>query len=96
MADFEHARSLLRLARRDLDTIVAVQYLPAVADEIVGFHAQQAVEKALKSWISAVGLVYPLTHQFTASADTLGGLRCRCPAVPVPHPADALCGAGPL
>jgi hypothetical protein len=63
MADFEHARSLLRLARRDLNAMIGMQDSPLVDDEIIGFHAQQAVEKALKSWISAMGLVYPLTHQ---------------------------------
>ena len=31
-------------------------------DEIFGFHTQQAAEKALKSWLSAVGVAYPKTH----------------------------------
>ena len=32
------------------------------ADEIFGFHAQQAAEKLFKSWIALLGEVYPLTH----------------------------------
>lgn len=32
-------------------------------DRIFGFHAQQAAEKALKSWMAVLGLKYPLTHQ---------------------------------
>jgi HEPN domain-containing protein len=32
------------------------------AEEIFGFHAQQAVEKALKAWIASLGKEYPLTH----------------------------------
>lgn len=63
MADLEHAHSLLRLAQRDLNAVVAMQESALVADEILGFHAQQAVEKALKAWLSAKDLVYPLTHQ---------------------------------
>jgi HEPN domain-containing protein len=63
MADLEHARSLLRLAQRDLNAVIAMQESALVADEILGFHAQQAVEKALKAWLSVKGLVYPLTHQ---------------------------------
>ncbi|HHP7245503.1 MAG TPA: HEPN domain-containing protein [Elainellaceae cyanobacterium] len=32
------------------------------ADEIFGFHIQQAAEKILKAWIAAIGDVYPFTH----------------------------------
>jgi len=32
------------------------------ADEIFGFHAQQAIQKALKAWIATTGHDYPLTH----------------------------------
>lgn len=32
------------------------------ADEIFGFHCQQAAEKALKAWITYAGAVYPKTH----------------------------------
>ena len=36
---------------------------PAVfADEIAGFHAQQAAEKLFKVWIILLGEPYPLTH----------------------------------
>ncbi|HMO85673.1 MAG TPA: HEPN domain-containing protein [Lacipirellulaceae bacterium] len=31
-------------------------------DEIFGFHAQQAAEKALKAWLSFRGLTYSRTH----------------------------------
>ncbi|NGZ29503.1 MAG: HEPN domain-containing protein [Magnetococcales bacterium] len=31
-------------------------------DAIFGFHTQQAVEKLLKAWMSALGLRYPSTH----------------------------------
>lgn len=32
------------------------------ADEVFGFHAQQAIEKSLKAWIIVSGNDYPLTH----------------------------------
>ncbi len=32
------------------------------ADEIFGFHVQQAVEKTLKAWLCAYAVDYPLTH----------------------------------
>ena len=65
MGDFEHARSLARLAHRDLNALIGMQESPLFADEIVGFHVQQAVEKALKAWLSARGCEYPLTHDLS-------------------------------
>ncbi len=53
---------MVRLARRDLNAVIGMQDSPLVDDEIIGFHAQQAVEKALKAWLSARGREYPLTH----------------------------------
>lgn len=32
------------------------------ADEIFGFHVQQATEKCLKAWISSSGEIYPFVH----------------------------------
>lgn len=34
------------------------------ADEIFGFHAQQAAEKLLKAWPALLGATYPITHNF--------------------------------
>lgn len=62
MAMPEHAASMLQMARRDHDALAAMVDLPQVADSIYGFHAQQAVEKALKAWLALRGLQYPLTH----------------------------------
>ncbi|HHY47316.1 MAG TPA: HEPN domain-containing protein [Firmicutes bacterium] len=36
-----------------------------IADEIFGFHAQQAIEKALKAWLALLGVEYPKTHDIT-------------------------------
>lgn len=58
----ELAHAYLRKARQDL---VALRHLLAVADvadEIVGFHAQQAVEKALKGVLLWYGVRFRRTH----------------------------------
>jgi HEPN domain-containing protein len=49
MADAEHASELLRHGRKDLSALCAMSDSEAFADEISGFHAQQAAEKALKA-----------------------------------------------
>lgn len=64
MADLEHANSLLRMAHKDFNALVGMQGNSLFADEIFGFHVQQAVEKALKAWLCFCGAgSYPLTHE---------------------------------
>jgi HEPN domain-containing protein len=63
MSDIDQARSLFRLAGLDIGTLLATANLPQVADSIYGFHGQQAIEKLLKSWLAAKGVLYPKTHQ---------------------------------
>jgi HEPN domain-containing protein len=60
MARLKHAASMLQMARRDHDALLATVALPQVADSIYGFHAQQAVEKALKAWLALRGEHYLL------------------------------------
>lgn len=47
MNDREHAEEILETARRDLRACRAMHDVTDFPDEIFGFHAQQAVEKAL-------------------------------------------------
>jgi len=56
------ARSLARRSRDDLDALVALHELAGIADAIIGFHAQQAVEKALKAAIVNAGGELHRTH----------------------------------
>lgn len=65
MADLEHARSMLRMAHKDFNALVGMQENPLFADEIFGFHVQQAVEKSLKAWLCTCGVIYPLSHDLT-------------------------------
>lgn len=62
MSDLEHARLMLDAARRDLAAVAGMADACVFAEEIFGFHAQQAVEKALKGWLSLAGVLYPRTH----------------------------------
>jgi len=66
MSDVEEAREMFAMARKDFDAIKAMVGQPAFADEIFGFHAQQAVEKAFKAWLSLIGCEYPVTHNLSA------------------------------
>jgi len=63
MSDIEQAKSLLRLAHRDVNALRGMRDSPLFADAIFGFHAQQAIEKALKAWLCSSNLLYPLTHE---------------------------------
>jgi HEPN domain-containing protein len=53
---------LLKLARIDLRAISNMLDPEQFDNSIFGFHAQQAVEKALKSWLSLRNIGYPKTH----------------------------------
>lgn len=53
---------LLVLAREDLASAEALDREERVSDAPVGFHAQQAVEKALKAVIASCGEEFPFTH----------------------------------
>lgn len=46
---------------------------PEVADEIVGFHAQQAAEKALKAMLERRSIDYPYTHDLARLLKLLEG-----------------------
>jgi HEPN domain-containing protein len=70
MADIQNARMLLGIAREDFAAMKALRNAENTTDRTFGFHAQQAVEKALKAWLMLLGVSYPYTH----SLDTLLGL----------------------
>jgi HEPN domain-containing protein len=71
MRDPDHARLLLGMARKDLRALEAMLDPDAFAEEIFGFHAQQATEKVLKAWLSLVGRAYPRTHDIGALLEIL-------------------------
>lgn len=61
----ELARLLLQKARQDLALVKNVGDAETVADEIIGFHVQQVIEKALKSVLTRLGIQYEYTHDLS-------------------------------
>jgi HEPN domain-containing protein len=60
--ELEFARALARKAREDLDALMVLHERAGIADAVIGFHAQQAVEKALKAAIVVSGGELRRTH----------------------------------
>jgi HEPN domain-containing protein len=56
------ARRLLAAASEDELAAKSVLRVKGIADPIVGFHAHQAVEKAIKAVLAAEETEFPLTH----------------------------------
>lgn len=71
MRDIEHARMMLVLAREDLTALEIMKESRSISPRIFGFHAQQAVEKTLKAWLSLLGAAYPRTHILNSLFDLL-------------------------
>ena len=96
MSDRKEARALAVAAERDVAALRGMGDAAVFADEIFGFHVQQAAEKLLKAWLALLGETYPLSHDLAALLDMLtargvdigalrrtGGLHalCRSPAL---------------
>ena len=62
MIAYEEAKRMLDLALIDLKTIRKMVDAGEFENSVFGFHAQQAVEKTLKSWLSLRQVTYPKTH----------------------------------
>ncbi|MBI2307062.1 MAG: HEPN domain-containing protein [Rhodocyclales bacterium] len=71
MAEATVALMLLTAARQDAKAFSALAGLADIGDAIVGFHAQQAVEKALKSVLSAHRVEFRRTHDIAELLDLL-------------------------
>ncbi len=73
MSERENAAALLAMAEKDLRALGGMSDAEVFADEVFGFHAQQAAGKALKAWIAALGQEYPLTHNLATLITVLQG-----------------------
>ena len=69
--ELEEAHRLLRLALRDRDTFELLLPLPKATLAAIGFHAQQAVEKALKAVCVLRNIEVRRTHDLAALAQAL-------------------------
>lgn len=65
------------VAQRDLKALAGMMNSAVFADEIFGFHIQQAAEKLLKAWIAAIGEVYPFTHDLGVLLQQLEAQGCK-------------------
>jgi HEPN domain-containing protein len=65
MRSREHAELLLRKASQDIYVLEKLSADPSTPDEILGFHAQQAVEKMLKAALTNRAIRYGRTHDLT-------------------------------
>jgi len=58
----EFAALLLRKAEGDVEVVRALVDNTAITDDAIGFHAQQAIEKAMKAVLAINGVEFPRTH----------------------------------
>ena len=68
----DSAELLLGLAHDDEFAARALLPVEGVADSILGFHCQQAVEKALKAALASRGVEFPHTHDLDGLLELCG------------------------
>lgn len=68
-----HDLAELFLRKADQDMVIVEKGVsdPEIADEIVGFHAQQAAEKILKAVLAHGRIEFPFTHRLADLLDLL-------------------------
>lgn len=88
--DLEEAQLLLRKAREDADAVGKLAADSSIADAIIGFHAQQAAEKALKAVLAASGDDFPWTHDLRYLIERLADIE-----TPLPSPLHEVRVLGP-
>lgn len=71
MIPSEQARLLLRKAAQDQAVLEKLLDDPAIDDETLGYHAQQAAEKLLKALLAHAGHNYPRSHSIGLLLDLL-------------------------
>ena len=71
MTPAQHAQLLMDKAGEDIHVLAALRDDAAASDAIWGFHAQQAVEKLLKSMLIRREIRFPFTHRLLELADLM-------------------------
>jgi HEPN domain-containing protein len=74
------AASLMHRAEEDLAAVQAMLEVEPIADAVIGLHAQQAAERALKAVLAAEGVDYPFTHDIDALAELCEAAGTTLPA----------------
>ncbi|MBI4291511.1 MAG: HEPN domain-containing protein [Betaproteobacteria bacterium] len=85
MAEPSVAEILLAAACRDEQAFRALAALPDMNDTVIGFHAHQSVEKALKAVLAHTGVAFRRTHNVGELLDLLRDAR-----IPLPVAAEHL------
>lgn len=80
MSPREQGEMLARKAAADEALVDKVLDDPDIADELVGYHCQQAVEKLLKARLVELGVNYPKTHNLLALVELLEDQGKQLPA----------------
>jgi HEPN domain-containing protein len=62
MQDLKNAIKMFNMAEKDFKALKNMIDETIFDIEIFGFHAQQTVEKLLKSWLSTINIKYERTH----------------------------------
>ena len=62
MTPLDEAQKLLKKGQEDEMLLVKTLLDTEISDEVWGFHAQQAVEKYLKSVLAKHSVIFPKTH----------------------------------
>jgi HEPN domain-containing protein len=75
----EVAGLLLQKAREDLSAAQVLVATKDQTDHVIGFHLQQAVEKALKSVLAERAIEIPRTHDLGYLMELLGSLDVEIP-----------------
>lgn len=86
----DEAQLFLRLANDDRDAFHVLKNAPHIKLRVLCFHAQQAVEKALKAVLMLQGIPFRKTHDLNLLANLVmeGGL-------PLPYSPDELTSLNP-
>jgi HEPN domain-containing protein len=75
----EVAQLLLQKARDDLSAAQALVATENQADHVIGFHFQQAIEKAMKSMLARQAIEIPRTHDLGYLIQALADLETEMP-----------------
>lgn len=75
----DFARTLTAKAAEDLDALNALHERGGIADAVLGFHAQQAVEKALKALLVDHGWELRRTHDLQFLIEQAASLDIELP-----------------
>lgn len=71
MRSHEHSRLLFRKAAEDARALEKLAPDAQISDEVIGFHAQQAIEKMLKAALMHNAIHYRKTHDVVELIDLL-------------------------